>query len=320
MAKNSSNDILDIFSSNQAAAGLLQAITPEFEYPVFILSAPRSGSSYLFEIVRRMQDVIAFKTENSPLWFRIFPYSDTFSDISDYIDPEQISDQKCASLRSLIALKLLFKTDEKPQKILYQNFLRRQKIDSYVEKTISNCFHLEALNQIFPDARYIHLVRDGRSNISSMIEAWNTFVKVGIPPLPATATVDYWSYAMPPGWQSHINRPLEEMAAWSWIEHNRYVLEHFGVSSNSHSPPKHYLQMSYEQLRDHPLDAIKKISDFTGLQLSPATTTYLDEKQPSWSTISLPKKDKWKQVNYDKINKILPMIEPMMTTLGYSLV
>ncbi|MEO1352004.1 MAG: sulfotransferase, partial [Cyanobacteria bacterium J06635_15] len=206
--------------------------------------------------------------------------------------------------------KAVFDRKRIDREVLLKNFVLRRSM-RYMEKTISNCFHLDAIEKIFPDAVYIHLVRDGRDNISSMIEGWNTFVKVGMD-LPSSAKIKHWAYAMPPGWQVKVEKPIEEICAWSWIEHNRYVLDKFKHNSGS------YIRLRYEDLLNNPLEMLEKISIFADLPTSEQAFAYIDSKQLSWSAISPPKRDKWKELNFEKIERIMPMIEPMMKNLGYT--
>jgi len=42
-----------------------------------------------------------------------------------------------------------------------------------VEKTVSNCLRLPFVHSVFPDARFIHLVRDGRDVVESVVRQWN---------------------------------------------------------------------------------------------------------------------------------------------------
>ncbi|MEO0537407.1 MAG: sulfotransferase [Cyanobacteria bacterium P01_A01_bin.123] len=304
-------DTLSAFQNNRVLSKTLHHISPNLTKPVFIISAPRSGSSYLYEIARKMQGVISFNRENSALWFRVFPYADA-SCASDYIGIKDCTPNRCASLKSLIATKAVFDRKRIDREVLIKNFVLRRSM-RYMEKTISNCFHLDAIEKIFPDAIYIHLVRDGRDNISSMIEGWNTFVKVGID-LPTSTKIKHWAYAMPPGWQTQVEKPIEEICAWSWIEHNRYVLDKFTGKSNSGN----YIRLYYEDLLSNPLKMLEKISTFADLPTSEQAFAYINSKKLSWSAISPPKRDKWKELNLEKIERISPKIEPMMKKLGYS--
>ena len=201
----------------------------------------------------------------------------------------------------------------KPE-VAFKHLLCRKKVH-YMEKNIANCFHLDAIEKIFPDALFIHLVRDGRACVSSMIEGWKIFVKVGVDlPFPEDSTVCHWSYAIPPGWQNVAQKPLEEICAWSWVEHNRYVLEKRDGSQIFSSK---YLQLSYEDLLANPMKVIQQVSEFTGIKISKDCLNYVDQNNISWTTISAPKPDKWKEKNPEVINKIMPIISPMMNQLNY---
>ena len=43
-----------------------------------------------------------------------------------------------------------------------------------IEKTVSNCLRVPYVNQVFPEARYIHLVRDGRAVVESSLRLWQS--------------------------------------------------------------------------------------------------------------------------------------------------
>lgn len=291
---------------------VVYTLTPEFKRPVFIVGAPRSGSTYLYEIVRRMQEPISFDTENTPLWLRTFP-PESLRNKSEYISPEDCSNQKVILFKGLLFLKLIFDRKVFRPSVLFRNLFLRQPVYSYTEKTIANCFHLEAIPKMFPDALYIHLVRDGRANVSSMIEGWKKWVNVNAK-LPSSADVNikHWSYPMAPGWQDQLNQALEEICAWSWIEHNRCVIEKFNADETLT-----YIRVSYEDLVQDPEEELKKISEFTSLTITDECLSYVKSSPQSWSTISPPKQHKWKEKNLEKIERILPIIQPMMNRLGY---
>lgn len=293
----------------------LGTTAPRFSQPLFIVSAPRSGSSYLYEIVRRMQGVWSFDQENDALWWQFFPY-ERLSVPSDYIDSDEWTSATLNSfMRQLVIRGLSTRKRLISQEVL-QHWLLRQPI-FYVEKTVANCFHLDALAKLFPDALFIHLVRDGRACISSMLEGWNSGFFWQRPlPLPEGATISHWCYPIPPGWPQVIDRPLEEICAWSWIEHNRYVLERRESDAGFAS---RCLCLTYEDLLAEPAMILEKIADFTGLAVSQDCKNYLKEKRPSWTTISQPKADKWKEKNPKAISRITPLITPMMHALGYQL-
>ncbi len=301
--------------------GLLSTVfIPKIHQPVFVLSAPRSGSSYLYEILKRMNSPLAYLRENDPMWFKFFPYQRQVIP-TDYISIHELNDTNIKSILLYLLTEGFFdhsysNKTKAAQDIWWNGYCNGQPL-RYIEKTIANCFHLEVLPYLFPDALYIHLVRDPRSCISSMIEGWqsNFFWKRPIS-LPLESQITHWCYPLPPNWMSVAHLSLEEICGWSWIQHNRYVIDKF------HQDPtfrQHYMRLSYEDLLSHPLRVIQRISAFTHLDITDNCLAYLESKDPSWTTISNPNPDKWKQKNPQAIHRVLPMVAPMMQELDYTM-
>ncbi len=258
------------------------------------------------------------------MWMRLFPYARMAkhsAEYSDYIDPRECTPQLSRAVRAFILLKGaaygLRKRDHKRVDVsVFQNHILGNQPIRYLEKTIANCFHVDAIERLFPDALYIHLVRDGRACISSMMESWPIFVKKLKPALtfPSDSTVSVWSYGMPPNWYGVTPRSLEEICAWSWIEHNRYILEKV-----EHDPEfqQKYLKIKYEDFLNAPERVLEQVTQFGGFTASDDCLDFIRQRNLSWTTISAPRKNKWRDENYHEIERILPTITPMMARLGY---
>lgn len=282
--------------------------------PVFILSAPRSGSTHLYEVLRRCNSIASLDHENDSFWWSFFPYS-RLDTPNDFISAQEINAEISAQIRPALALHVarnMFRED-------FFGFLKLGlfgKEMSYLEKTVANCFHLEALAVLFPDARYIHLVRDGRATVSSMMEGWTSghFMqrKLSIPP---GSGINYWTFPVPPGWDSITHYPLNEICAWSWIQHNEHVLNFFDHNSEM---KKNLIRVSYEELTSNTLTTINSLIKFCEFETSSRLDSYLHKGQISRTTISAPAPMKWKRDNYGEIKKIEGLITPMMARLGYS--
>lgn len=287
---------------------------PEFQKPIFILSAPRSGSSYFYEIIRRMEPAWSFDEENDEFWFDFFPY-ERLPGKYDYISSLECTDKVVANFREELLLSCIRKRRIKSLKILFEKLVLRQPI-RYVEKTVANCFHLEAISKIFPDALYIHLIRDGRACISSMVEGWNSGFFWKRPLFNnVSSTVDYWTYPIPPNFETVLDLPLEHICAWSWVQHNQYVLDFF---ENRKGMCSKIIRIRYEDVLEDPHAVCDLVSSFVGLEISNLCKEYMDSKQISWTTVSPPSAHKWER-NIELIEKIIPEIESMMSHLGYSM-
>jgi hypothetical protein len=70
---------------------------------------------------------------------------------------------------------------EEVQRFIRNKFDRLARcghLDFVVEKTCANSLRLEFVDRIFPDARYIYLVRDGRDVTASAIRRWSSSLDV----------------------------------------------------------------------------------------------------------------------------------------------
>ena len=186
-----------------------------------------------------------------------------------------------------------------------------------VEKTPENCLRLPFLVALFPDARIIYLTRDGRSNISSLMEGWlepHTFPGYDVP---ATLTIPgvsrpRWAFSLIPGWRDLVSSPLEEVCAWQWIRCNEAVLEHREQTAGRVP----YLTLRYEDLVADPRRAWQSVAAFLDIEFAANFGQYAD-KLPEINVVSTPEAEKWRRKHGAEIERILPLIEPTMQRLGY---
>lgn len=186
-----------------------------------------------------------------------------------------------------------------------------------VEKTPENCLRLPFLLALFPDARVIFLTRDGRSNISSLMEGWlepHTFPGYTVPqPLSIPGySRPRWAFSLIPGWRELAASPLEEVCAWQWIRCNEAVLTH-REQTTGRTP---YLTLRYEDLIADPRTALHAIAAFLEIDYAANFARYAD-KLPEINVVSAPDAEKWRRKHGVEIQRILPLIAPTMERLGY---
>jgi len=277
-----------------------------FDKPVFILSPPRSGSTLLFEEMTRFNELVHFGHESDFVWWECFPY-EKMLDPSDYIGGELIGTKNVELLRDKTYQALIEST--------CANGTFKGK--RYFDKTISNCFHLALIERAFPTAQYLFLVRDPSDNISSMIEGWpfiNRFGKSQLSPVLNALqkrTIEHWTYPAPPGWQEQVSRPLVEICAWSWLQHVEHVLDFFSQRKRS------YLLVKYEDLVSDPRIVLTEIARSFDLKLTASILEYAENPSLSATTITPPRKDKWRDLYYQEISSVLPMVAQTARKLGY---
>ncbi len=186
-----------------------------------------------------------------------------------------------------------------------------------LEKTPENCLRLPFLLALFPDARIIYLTRDGRSNINSLMEGWrqpHLFPGYQVP-IPIEIPGDKrgrWAFTLIPGWQTLTTSPLEEVCAWQWVRCNEAVLAH--QEKTAGQVP--YLTIAYESLIAKPEQTLTKIANFIRIDFDKELSRYA-KSLPKINVVSKPDQQKWRNQNGAAIERILPIIQPIMEQLGY---
>lgn len=284
-----------------------------FRDPIFVIAPPRSGSTFLFDALSRLKGIVSLDYEADGIWWDLFPY-DRQESPSDRIAPSEVDHSMRRSLRVQTYQLATVQTECGTLRSLLQRFgiypIR------YLDKTIANCFRVDVLRSVFPEAEFILLVRDPRANISSMIEGWSHVDRFGKPQLTpiiesiSDATVEHWTYPAPPGWQEVVNRPLPEICAWSWKQHIEYALDFL-----TSSPP--LVRVRYENLRDNPRDTLSRLASTLDTEITEDLKAFLMETPESDTTVSSPRRGKWRKKNEEAIRSILPMVRETAQRIGY---
>jgi hypothetical protein len=289
-----------------------------FDRPIFVLSAPRSGSTFLFDLLNCFDSVWSWSAELDGIWHRYFPY-ERLEDISDFVGENEYSPRIATELRRDFYRYALYARQERGEWCGLIQRLGLVKTIRYLDKTIANCFHVDFLARLFPDAIYILLVRDARATISSMIEGWQIpkrFIKYQLTPyIPTGSKVDHWAYPAPPGWRRVLHSPLEEICAWSWTRHIEMAADALEAV-----PAERKRILRYEDLLDNPSVVARQLAEFCGLTWTPAVEKFLEARPLSRTTVSAPEKNKWRQKHGSRIERIVPMIAPLMNRFGYLVV
>jgi len=291
-----------------------------FDRPIFIIAPPRSGSTFLFDSLTKFNELHYLKTEADHIWWRVFPYDD-LPYPCDYIGEEQFSARNVREIRRLTYLEAMRDRCRKYgkwarlHKLRYVFGYRRLR---YLDKTITNCFHLKFIDHAFPNAQYIMLLRDPSENISSMIEGWGR-TEFSIPQLSPiirhseAATVERWAYSAPPGWKEIASFPLPKICAWSWRQHIEYALDFF------ENEGKTCEIVRYEDLVENNLETVCKLATKLGLVVTNSAKDYLKNPPFSRTTISAPQRYKWMTTNREAIESVRPMIKDLAEKIGYTM-
>jgi hypothetical protein len=263
------------------------------EQPVFIVAAPRSGSTLLFETLATHQSMATLGGEAH--WLveglpELRPGS--IATDSNRLTAAALTTAIAGQIRSAILERL----QDGAGQPAGERDLR------FLEKTPKNALRIPFIRQLFPDARFIFLWRDPRENISSIIEAWRSDGWITYPNLPGWDGP--WSMLLPPQWQLQRGRELPEIAAWQWDSANRYICDDLAAL-----PRAHWTVVRYDELQETAPATLERLCAFLGLTVDSTLARLLAQPLPlSRHTQTPPARDKWRR-NADLVERVLPAVE-----------
>jgi hypothetical protein len=209
--------------------------------PVFIVGMNGSGTTMLLDSLGRHSQLYGFPRET-----RLMPYViKTVRQMGDLDDDDTFRNAwELAS--GLSALKLVNGGEalplpddwrSMPRDIaaifdrIFSDFAGRQGKSRWCEKSPQHVQHLALLHQVFPSAKFIHVVRDGRANAASFHRRWRRSPYL---------TIYRWKQVVRAG------------------------------RSDGQRLPGQYLEVQYEELTRDPEAWMRRICEFLGLQFEPA--------------------------------------------------
>lgn len=182
-----------------------------------------------------------------------------------------------------------------------------------VEKTPDNCFRLNLLERVFPDALYLYVLREAQGSIASIYHGWKDESRFRRYQLPAGFTIkgydgDQWCFGVPPGWEDMDGAALMEVCAFQWRAYNEFCLQDLP------DDPDRVMQVRYEELSSRPGPVLDAIASWA--QVDPAPFRRFAKKLPVVNTWTKPREDKWRRVE-DELTPVLEQVRPMSERLGY---
>ncbi len=210
-------------------------------------------------------------------------------------------------------------------------YVRDQGKDRLVEKTPSNCLRIPFIKAIFPDVKFLFIVRDGRSVIRSTSEIMQGGVSrnrvlirmLGTPPWewPAYAghagsiiarrirrqPLRFWG-PRPPGWKEWVREyPLEVVLAKQWAA--TIARAHEDVLALA--PTDAYV-FKYEDLMTRPCEIMTELLDYAELSNAQHMIDHVV------NTVDPARQHKWRdEIDDETLELIRPHMEPTLKHLGY---
>jgi hypothetical protein len=274
---------------DRTAPGAIRAAEPKLYRPIVIVSAPRSGSSLLFETLARAPDLYTIGGESHGIIEGIEALSPAAHGWeSNRLTEADASDEIVGRLAEGFYAQLRDRSGRPPAGGARM-----------LEKTPKNALRIPFLAAAWPDAGFVLLHRDTRQTLSSMMEAWVSGRFRTYPTLPDWSGPP-WSLLLVPGWRDLAGRPIPEIVAEQWKATIATMLDDL-----EKLPPDRVTIVSYADLLANPQASIEQLAQALGL----GWDHQLGAELPlSRHTVSRPDPDKWQTIAH-VIEAIWPMVE-----------
>ncbi|HPP82464.1 MAG TPA: hypothetical protein PLZ50_02730, partial [Rubrivivax sp.] len=82
-------------------------------------------------------------------------------------------------------------------------------------------------------------------------------------------------------------------------------------------PPEQWIHLRYEDLFERPVEMFHEAFTRLGIAFSDELRARCEHLRPTSIVKGRPKKDKWREHNPEAIERILPLIAPLMREMGY---
>jgi hypothetical protein len=247
---------------------------------VFLVGCPRSGTSLLFDLVRRHPDLGSMSVEGHVYW-NAFNHPRRHGWTSDRLTAEDCTAREKVYLDTALAAAA---GGRRP-----------------LDKTPKNVLRIPYLRRHYPEATIVLLVRDGRATVSSLHEGWRKRHAISYR-LPAPLELaDHrgrlWSYVLPDGWRSLQGSDLATVATHQFVTCATAALE---------DAPLVDAVVSFEDLVRDPVGEADRLVSLLGLPPSRDVEQAARESptRPVGS-LSPPRPDKWR----DNLTALAPHLE-----------
>jgi hypothetical protein len=278
--------------------------------PIVVIGAARSGTKILRDTLGRHPGLVAVPYDVNFVW----KYGH-YGVAHDELQPTQLRPGIRAYIRKQLA-----------------GFCSSSSL-RLIEKTVGNALRVGYVRAVLPDARFIHLIRDGRAVTESSMRQWRapmdlrrSVVKLRhVPPsaMPTYAVQYARSYVRRrlnsdgrvstwgPRWSGidevATTRPLVEVCALQWLRCVESARQQLSVID-----PADVIEIRYEDFVNRPVEILDEVVGFAGLAKSDeleraAVTAVTKENIGKWS----------QRMERFEVESMERLLGPMLGTLGY---
>ena len=276
---------------------------PSMPDPVFVVGCSRSGTTITYETLAAAPQFLSFGWEIPQFWDSLH------GPLNNGWDSEAAGAEHARPRHRHAALR---------------HFYARLGAGLVIDKTCINVMRIPYLDALFPQARFVFIQRDGRDNISSMMDGWRHGRTDGdfhlsqfFGPFPEPVAIEGgmftdWAFFLAPGWRAYNQASLEEVCAFQWVTANRLALDALGGI-----PDDRRVHLRYEDLFERPVEMFRSAFEKLDVPFTDELRARCANLRPTSVVKGRPRRAKWREHNPEAIARVLPTIRPLMLEMGY---
>ena len=263
--------------------------------PIFIIGSPRSGTGILYRTMARHPELawISNITKKVPASLLATRMIMLFRDDHRPTEANNVWAKYARGQDESLGQHDVTPAARRYLHRVVHNNLKIFNKPRFLSKCPGNSVRMEFLYEVFPNAIFIHIIRDGRAVAYSIMRARQKH------------SDQYWS-TKPPGWRDLLHRPMLDACALQW----KMIVEN-ALNSAQNLPRGQYLEVKYEDFVERPAATLKFVGKRCGLDWN--------EDLPADSTMGLENRNfKW-QENLSPAEKdtLATLLEELLVRLGY---
>lgn len=282
----------------------------ELKPPIFLLGNVRSGTTMMHRFFLQHPDVTTWY-EPRTVWM--------------YADPGRRHDR-------------FDEHDARPRVTRYirKRFLKYQKAHDnlrIMEKTPSNMLRIPYVRAIFPESKFIYIIRDPLANLSSAELKWQKAIagrrlrrqflntpKLQLPYYAWRLFADHfrtrvlrqkyvsiWGVRYPGIYDDRRTMSVEQVIAKQWVACAQQADRDLAAID-----PSLVLRLRYEEFVEQPVEHFERILNHFDLKLTPELAEMVR------TTVDPNRRQKWKRLDPKVIAECLPILREEMARQGYA--
>ena len=266
---------------------LAATASPALRRPLFLIGSPRSGTTFLGKCLASLSDI-----------------SYHFEPIATKASARYVYDKSWSNTQAQWFYKSVYKW---LLRIHHNGDLR------FAEKTPRNCLIVPFLAQTFPDAQFIHIIRDGRDVALSLSKKpWFLASEAN------SGRYEPGGYPYGPYAQFWVEpERTKEFEATSDIHRCIWVWKRFteaALESINQLPAQRYLEIRYESLMFETEKSTEQLKDFLEIKDLKADQDFRQAVSAANPSLS----GQWKkQLSEQQLSEIYQEAKPLLSSLGY---